>query len=128
MLSRFANCAERVVPAVALAIILSVSYAVAGNARAADPIDTIEPSSTECLCIGTVAVTFGHGYRHLVGTGLPRAGVESSITSHVRANPIYSVGSFWQRTYYYGNGWYIKYHAYRTNLTTVHVGTYYPIR
>lgn len=73
----------------------------------------------------TVVVTFGHGARHLAGTGLLAAEVESSIRSDVRdhlppvKDPMKRIVRVRAIT--------IEYRAYRIDERWVHVGTYFPI-
>jgi len=133
VVERVTESIERVVPPLMLSVILVMGFLVAGPARAADPIDLVTPSSTECLCIGTgsLAVSFGHGARHLPST-LSAPTVQSQITNHVRTNYIRPVGTYWNGWVYSrgsnGRLYLIQYGAYRVALTQVHVGTYYVIQ
>ena len=70
-------------------------------------------------------VTFGHGARHLEGTGLSARQVESSILQQVasQASQASSTGSFWGRVEI--NGVTIEYRAYTLADGTINVGTYY---
>jgi hypothetical protein len=71
-------------------------------------------------------VTFGHGARHLEGTGLSAAQVESTILQRVTAEASQSsatAGSFWGRVQI--NGTTIEYRAYTLPDGTINVGTYY---
>jgi RHS repeat-associated protein len=72
-----------------------------------------------------VNVTFGHGARHLAGTGLDQSSVESAIESQVRASVsgADSTGSFWGRVSV--NGQTVEYRAYTLTNGTINVGTYY---
>ena len=132
MIDRISEFLERVIPPVAVSLVLVAGFAVAGGqARAAEPIDFVQVESGECLCLGTVAVTFsGHGARHLPAT-VSRATVESLITANVRANPMKPVGGYWNGWVYAkgGNGitYLIQYGAYRAATNIVNVGTYYPL-
>ncbi|MGO9559429.1 MAG: hypothetical protein ACLPYW_10115 [Acidimicrobiales bacterium] len=70
-------------------------------------------------------VTFGHGARHLAGTGLDQADVEGAIESQVRtsASAASSTGSFWGRVVVDGQT--VEYRAYTLPNGTINVGTYY---
>jgi hypothetical protein len=70
-------------------------------------------------------VTFGHGARHLEGTGLSATQVESTILQRVtaEASQASTTGSFWGRVRI--NGTTIEYRAYTLRDGTINVGTYY---
>jgi hypothetical protein len=70
-------------------------------------------------------VTFGHGARHLAGTGLDQVDVEAAIESQVRtsASAASSTGSFWGRVVVDGQT--VEYRAYTLPNGTINVGTYY---
>jgi hypothetical protein len=70
-------------------------------------------------------VTFGHGARHLEGTGLSSTQVESTILQRVtaEASQASTTGSFWGRVRI--NGTTIEYRAYTLPDGTINVGTYY---
>lgn len=73
-----------------------------------------------------VTVTFGHGARHLKGTGLNQAEVEAAIQSDIEStvkNATQPTTNFWGRVTV--NGQTIEYRAYTLPDTTVNVGTYY---
>lgn len=73
-----------------------------------------------------VEVTFGHGARHLEGTGLAVAEVESAILNQVRASigaSSATSGSFWGRVTI--NGTVIEYRAHTLPSGVINVGTYY---
>ena len=69
-------------------------------------------------------VTFGHGARHLVGTGLDQGDVESAIESQVSGSVTGadSTGSFWGRVAV--NNQTIEYRAYTLPNGSINVGTY----
>lgn len=72
-------------------------------------------------------ITFGHGARHLIGTGLDEGDVESVITSQVResisgAQPS---GSFWGRVTVDGQT--VEYRAFTLSNGTINIGTYYVV-
>ena len=74
-----------------------------------------------------IDITFSHGARHLVGTGLEQGAVESAIQGEIQdvvANAS-STGSFWGRVTL--NGQTIEYRAFTLPNGTINVGTYYPI-
>jgi hypothetical protein len=77
--------------------------------------------------IGIAAtVTFGHGARHLAGTGLNQAEVEAAIKQDVQAsvkNATQPTGNFWGRVNVSGQT--IEYRAYTLPNGTINVGTYY---
>lgn len=76
---------------------------------------------------GGAAIVFGHGARHLAGTGLSQRAVEMAIRTQINgamANAAAS-GSFWGRVVV--NGTTIEYRAYTLANGTINVGTYYPI-
>jgi hypothetical protein len=72
-------------------------------------------------------VTFGHGARHLEGTGLTRTQVESAITARVNeiwSNPMtLGTGNWWG--WIEINGVTVQYRAFTRPGGVVHVGTYY---
>jgi hypothetical protein len=70
-------------------------------------------------------VTFGHGARHLVGTGLDQAAVESAIQANVQsaAASASSTGSFWGRVIVDGKS--IEFRAHTLSDGLINVGTYY---
>lgn len=72
-------------------------------------------------------VVFGHGARHLVGTGLDQAEVESAIQSQIeqQIGGADSTGSFWGTVEV--NGQTILYKAYTLPDGTINVGTYYVV-
>jgi hypothetical protein len=65
-------------------------------------------------------ITFGHGARHLEGSGLSHAVVESAIEGAVRATP--SAGTHWG--WVQVNGQWIQYRAYVLPDGTINIGTY----
>jgi hypothetical protein len=72
------------------------------------------------------AVTFGHGARHLAGSGLNQADVESAIHQDVEAgvkNATQSTGNFWGRVNVGGQT--VEYRAFTLPNGTINVGTYY---
>jgi RHS repeat-associated protein len=74
-----------------------------------------------------VTVVFGHGARHLAGTGLSQSTVEVAIRTQLQnalANASAS-GPFWGRVVVQGVT--IEYRAYTLANGTINVGTYYPI-
>jgi len=70
-------------------------------------------------------ITFGHGARHLIGTGLDSGEVESAIQSQIEqsAAKASATGSFWGRTVVDGQT--VEYRAYTLPNGTINVGTYY---
>jgi hypothetical protein len=70
-------------------------------------------------------VTFGHGARHLVGTGLAQGEVEAAIAQDVKAAVANAAekGGFWGRVVVKGQV--IEYRAFPLPNGTVNVGTYY---
>jgi hypothetical protein len=76
---------------------------------------------------GAGDVVFGHGVRHLVGTGLDQAEVESAIQSQIeqQIGGADSTGSFWGTVEV--NGQTILYKAYTLPNGTINVGTYYVV-
>ncbi len=77
--------------------------------------------------VGVAAtVTFGHGARHLAGTGLDQSAVESAIRQDVEAsikNATQETGNFWGRVNVGGKT--IEYRAFTLPNGTINVGTYY---
>ena len=74
---------------------------------------------------GAVDVIFGHGARHLVGTGLRQVDVEAAIEEQVQqAASTGTTGEFWGRVVV--NGRTIEYRAYTLPNGAINVGTYYP--
>src|SRR5262249_4545107 len=68
--------------------------------------------------------TFGHGARHLQGTGLSQGAVEAAIRRQLTAtfSTSTAVGSHWG--WVQVNGTWIQYRAYVTATGTMNVGTY----
>jgi len=83
-----------------------------------------DPSSS---MVGGI-VTFGHGARHLAGTGLSRKAVESALRVEVNAikSKASSIGSFWGRIGIGGKT--IEYRAFTLPDGSIHIGTYYPLK
>ena len=71
------------------------------------------------------SIEFGHGARHLAGTGLSAAEVESAIAADIapQLQNASSVGSFWGRTAV--NGTAIEYRGFGLGSGAVRIGTYY---
>ena len=71
-------------------------------------------------------ITFGHGARHLQGTGLSQEVVEAAIKEEVSNVMILSrsTGSFWGRIQV--GAQMIEYRAYTLSNGSVNIGTYYP--
>ncbi len=85
-------------------------------------------SGSRGAAVAAPRVTFGHGARHLEGTGLSVAEVESAILPRVSAAVTESTtgtagGSFWGRVVVDGTT--IEYRAYPLADGTINVGTYY---
>lgn len=74
---------------------------------------------------GAAKITFGHGARHLAGTGLDDAAVNAAIKAQVEQSiaTASATGSFWGRVAV--NGQIIEYRAYPLKDGTINVGTYY---
>jgi len=66
-------------------------------------------------------ITFGHGARHLEGSGLSQAAVESAIEGAVRAAP--NAGTRWG-CWVQVNGQWIQYRAFVLPDGTINIGTY----
>jgi len=75
--------------------------------------------------VGDIAISFGHGARHLAGTGLAADDVEAVIESSIRSSLANadSSGLFWGRVTV--DGTVIEYRAYTLPDGTINVGTYY---
>ncbi|MGH9525437.1 MAG: RHS repeat-associated core domain-containing protein, partial [Terriglobales bacterium] len=76
---------------------------------------------------GTAEITFGHGARHLEGTGLEAERVESAIAESVNAASANSTGtgSFWGKVNVDGTT--ILYKAFTLPGGKINVGTYFPV-
>ena len=73
--------------------------------------------------VNGITVTFGHGGRHLEGTGYTTADIEPAIASNVvAANP--DVNSFYKGSVSVG-GIIFEYSSYRRSNFLINVGTYY---
>jgi RHS repeat-associated protein len=74
-----------------------------------------------------LAITFGHGARHLEGTGLNQEEVEAAITQSIRdgTRGAAPVGPFWGRVTVAGQQ--VEFRAYPVGSARIHVGTYYPV-
>jgi hypothetical protein len=74
-----------------------------------------------------IEITFGHGARHLVGTGLNQGEVEVAIQSQVGASVsgASATGSFWGRATVKGQS--IEYRAYTLSNGTINIGTHYVV-
>lgn len=72
-------------------------------------------------------ITFGHGARHLIGTGLRKEAVEGEIARVVSAQvgKASATGSFSGRTVIGGR--IIEYRAYTLPNGTINIGTFYPV-
>jgi RHS repeat-associated protein len=72
-------------------------------------------------------ITFGHGARHLVGTGLRQSEVEAQIQTQVErtVSKASSTGSFWGRVRVDGQT--VGYRAYTLPNGTINIGTYYVV-
>jgi RHS repeat-associated protein len=72
-----------------------------------------------------IGITFGHGARHLAGTGLSQAEVEGAIGTAVRSTVASadSTGYWWGRILLQGQT--IEYRAWTLAQDAIHVGTYY---
>ncbi len=80
-----------------------------------------------CPSIGIAfPITFGHGARHLVGTGVAEGDVNAAITADVNATTgsASTVGGFWGRVVV--NGQTFEYRAFPRPDGSINVGTYYP--
>lgn len=65
-------------------------------------------------------IIFGHGARHLEGSGLSQAAVESAIQGSVRGTP--NAGTHWG--WVQVNGQWIQYRAFVLPNDTINIGTY----
>ena len=76
---------------------------------------------------GRRLITFGHGARHLVGTGLAQRVVESAIGTEIEdiARQASRTGTFWARVKVGGKS--IEYRAHTLPNGDIHIGTYYPV-
>lgn len=95
-----------------------------------NPLTPDQPNATEDAGAaagdnGEPGITFGHGARHLAGTGLDQTDVEGAIEAQVKdqASRASSTGSFWGRVEVDGQT--IEYRAYTLPDGTINVGTYY---
>jgi hypothetical protein len=72
-------------------------------------------------------IAFGHGARHLIGTGLAQRVVESAIGTEIEdiAREASRTGNFWGRVKVSGKN--IEYRAHTLSNGDIHIGTYYPI-
>jgi hypothetical protein len=72
-------------------------------------------------------ITFGHGARHLIGTGLTQSVVEFAIGSEIEdiARKASRTGTFWGRAKVGGKS--IEYRAHTLPNGDIHVDTYYPV-
>ena len=72
-----------------------------------------------------IGITFGHGARHLAGTGLAQAEVEGAIGAAVRSTVASadSTGYWWGRVVVQGQT--IEYRAWTLAQDAIHIGTYY---
>ena len=68
----------------------------------------------------TPRITFGHGARHLEGSGLSQAAVESAIEGAVRATPNAATHWGWVQV----NGQWIQYRAFVLPDGTINIGMY----
>ena len=78
---------------------------------------------------GEVEITFGHGARHLEGTGLSAQQVEGDISQDVRdavAGSDGEIGEYWG--WIQVNGQWIEYRVFPQPDGSVNVGTYFPVR
>jgi hypothetical protein len=68
-------------------------------------------------------ISFGHGARHLQGTGLSQEAVEAIIATDIRASCAGGNYHGWVQI----NGQWIQYRTYMLPNGTVNVGTYFPV-
>jgi hypothetical protein len=71
-----------------------------------------------------LTITFGHGARHLVGTGLTQAQVEAAIALWLQAIGA-GVGAFWG--WIQVNGQWLQYRVHVLQNGIINVGTYFPV-
>lgn len=78
------------------------------------------------LLKNVLKITFGHGGRHLVGTGLAQEAVESAIGAEIHAlvGRAARTGRLWGRVRVGAKS--IEYRAYTLPSRDIYVGTYYP--
>lgn len=76
----------------------------------------------------SLEVVFGHGARHLEGTGLDAAKIETVIKAQVlrSAQDASKTGTFWGRVAIKGQT--VEYRAFTLQPGRINVGTYYPIK
>jgi uncharacterized protein RhaS with RHS repeats len=81
-------------------------------------------AATDGAC-DAIGITFGHGARHLVGTGLGQSEVEGAISAAVRGtvSSADSTGYWWGRVAVQGQT--IEYRAWTIAQNAIHVGTYH---
>jgi RHS repeat-associated protein len=102
---------------VELGIVLATGGISSGLARGA----------SAAVASGAPKITFGHGARHLIGTGLGKEAVEGEIARVVSAQigKASATGSFSGRTVIGGR--IIEYRAYTLPDGTINIGTFYPV-
>jgi RHS repeat-associated protein len=103
--------------------LIALGAGLAGGAEA----DAGAAADTANEEAGDSDITFGHGARHLAGTGLQQGEVEAAIQSQVEQSVAgaSSTGSFWGRVVV--NGQTIEYRAYTLPSGTINIGTYYVV-
>lgn len=81
---------------------------------------------TERIAVGNVEVSFGHGGRHLEGTGLAPEAINRAIANDVAAKGI-EAGEFYKGQISF-DGVKIEYTSYGVKDNWINVGTYYPVK
>jgi hypothetical protein len=83
------------------------------------------PGPGKLKAVSRIKVLFGHGGRHLVGTGLSKRAVETAIRKEVQgAGRLASeTGSFWGRITVRGQT--VEYRAFTLPNGSINIGTYY---
>jgi RHS repeat-associated protein len=102
--------------------------ALAGAALFAGGGDDLAADGADEAATDAGDIAFGHGARHVAGTGLDSGEVESAIQSQIEqsVSKASASGSFWGRTVVDGQT--VEYRAYTLPNGTINVGTYYVVQ
>jgi len=114
--------------ATALRGVVTIGVSIARSVSSISRMARLLADETGALSINApLKVTFGHGARHLAGTGLTSDAVEAAIRTDVLkiAGESSATGNFWSTVVVEGQT--IQYRAYTRGANLINIGTYMPV-